>query len=75
MIEKDKEKLIKKLKEINLINDVNFTRAYIADKVNLSNVGLDKIRSELLNHNIPNDLIDSELAKIDNSLIEEKLKK
>ena len=58
-----------------MINDVNFTRAYIADKVNLSNVGLDKIRSELLNHNIPNDLIDSELAKIDNSLIEEKLKK
>ena len=75
VIEKDKEKLIKKLKEINLINDVNFTRAYIADKVNLSNVGLDKLRSELLNHNIPSDLIDSELAKVDTDLIKEKLKK
>lgn len=71
----DKEKLIKKLKEINLINDLNFTKAYINDKINLSNVGLDKIRSELLSHNIPSDLIDNELNKIDNDLIEEKLKK
>lgn len=72
---KDKEKLINKLKEINLINDINFTRAYIADKINLSNIGLDKIKSELLNHNIPSELIDLELSKVDNSLIEEKLKK
>ena len=71
----DKEKLIKKLKEMNLINDLNFTKAYINDKINLSNIGIDKIKSELLNHNISSDIIDNELNKIDNNLIKEKLKK
>ena len=71
----DKEKLIKKLKEMNLINDINFTKAYINDKINLSNIGIDKIKSELLNHNISSDIIDNELNKIDNNLIKEKLKK
>ena len=71
----DKEKLIKKLKEMDLINDLNFTKAYINDKINLSNIGIDKIKSELLNHNISSDIIDNELNKIDNNLIKEKLKK
>ena len=71
----DKEKLIKKLKEMNLINDLNFTKAYINDKINLSNIGIDKIKSELLNHNISSDIIDNELNKIDNNLIKEKLRK
>ena len=72
---KDKEKLVKKLKENNLINDLNFAKAYIADKINLSNIGLDKIRNDLLMHNISVEIIDSELAKVDNNLIKEKLKK
>ena len=72
---KDKEKLVKKLKEDNLINDLNFAKAYIADKINLSNIGLDKIRNDLLMHNISVEIIDSELAKVDNNLIKEKLKK
>ena len=72
---KDKEKLVKKLKENNLINDLNFAKAYIADKINLSNIGLDKIRNDLLMHNISVEIIDSELAKVDNDLIKEKLKK
>lgn len=71
----DKEKLMTKLKETNLINDANFTKAYIADKINFSNVGLDKIRSDLSSHNIPNDLIELELSKIDYNLIVEKLRK
>ena len=71
----DKEKLIKKLKEMDLINDLNFTKAYINDKINLSNIGIDKIKSELLNHNISSDIIDNELNKIDNNLIKEKLRK
>lgn len=72
---KDKEKLVKKLKEDNLINDLNFAKAYIADKINLSNIGLDKIKNDLLMHNISVEIIDSELAKVDNDLIKEKLKK
>ena len=60
---------------MNLINDLNFTKAYINDKINLSNIGIDKIKSELLNHNISSDIIDNELNKIDNNLIKEKLKK
>ncbi len=72
---KDKEQLIKKLKELNLINDLNFTKAYIADKINLSNEGIDKIKNNLLKHDIASEVIDNELAKIDNDLIKEKLKK
>ncbi len=48
----DKEKIIKKLKNINLINDEMFCKAFIADKVNLSNDGYYKIYNELLKHNI-----------------------
>ena len=73
--DKDKKKIIKKLKENNLINDLNFTRAYIADKINLSNDGLDKIKNNLLMHNISSDIIDSELSKIDKNLIKNKLEK
>lgn len=72
---KDKEKLIKKLKEINLINDLNFTKAYIADKINLSNDGLEKIKKNLLAHDIPIDIIDNEIVKVDNNCLQEKLKK
>ena len=71
----DKNKIIDKLKSINLINDKNFTKAYISDRINLSNDGIDKIKTDLLKHNIDINLIMEEIAKIDDDLIDKKIEK
>lgn len=71
----DKNKIIDKLKSINLINDKNFAKAYISDRINLSNDGIDKIKNDLLKHNIDINLIIEEISKIDNDLIDEKIEK
>lgn len=71
----DKNKIITDLKRINFINDLNFTKAYISDRIYLSNDGLNKIRRDLLNHNIDSNIIEEELSKIDENIIKEKLSK
>lgn len=71
----DKNKIIDKLKSINLINDKNFTKAYISDRINLSNDGIDKIKTDLLKHNIDINLIMEEISKIDDDLIDKKIEK
>ena len=71
----DKNKIIDKLKSINLINDKMFAKAYISDRINLSNDGIDKIKNELLKHNIDINLIMDEISKIDNDLIDQKIEK
>jgi len=73
--ENDKAHIINDLKRIGFINDLNFTKAYISDRIYLSNDGLDKIRKELINHNIETEIIEEELSKIDESIIKEKLSK
>lgn len=73
--ENDKNNIINDLKRIGFINDLNFTKAYISDRIYLSNDGLDKIRKELINHNIDTEVIEEELNKIDESIIREKLSK
>lgn len=72
---KDKKEVIKKLKEIGLINDTNFLKAYIADKINLSTDGPYKIKRNLLQHNISEELIDLELNKISDEVINKKIDK
>ena len=72
---KDQEKIIKKLKEINLINDFNFTQAYIADRLNLSNDGPDKIKNTLINHEIDPQIIAEQLIKIDQKIIDDRILK
>ena len=69
----DKNKIITKLKSINLINDKLFAKAYISDKINLSNEGIDKIKNDLLKHNIDLNVIEEELSKIDANLIDKKI--
>ena len=69
----DKNKIITKLKSINLINDKLFAKAYISDKINLSNEGIDKIKNDLLKHNIDLNIIEEELSKIDDDLIDKKI--
>lgn len=73
--ENDKDKIIKKLKEINLINDEKFANAYFQDRINLSNDGPYKIKQELRNNDIKNDVIEDIYSKIDQSIIYEKLDK
>jgi regulatory protein len=71
----DKLNTINKLKEIGLINDLNFTKAYISDKVNLSLDGPNKIRKSLYQHNITDDIINEQLNKIPYELLENKVNK
>lgn len=73
--ENDKKNIIKKLKEIGFIDDKKFTKAYISDRINLSNDGPYKIKKELLNHNIDEEFIDENLSKIDNEMIIDKISK
>ena len=71
----DKNNTIKKLKEIGMIDDIKYARAFISDKINLSLDGPDKIRKMLLEHNIKSEIIEEELNKIDFDIIEDKIKK
>ena len=71
----DKEKIITKLKSINLINDNAYLKAYINDQIYLSKNGIYKIKEYLLNQNISSELIDNELSKIDSSIMDERLER
>ena len=71
----DKNKIINDLKKIGFINDLNFTKAYISDRIYLSNDGPEKIKKNLLEHNISFDVIEEEISKIDEQIIKEKLSK
>lgn len=62
--DKDKEKITKELEYIKLLDDNRFLKAYISDKFYLTNDGPLKIKKELLEHNIDEDLIDNELDNI-----------
>ena len=73
--ENDKNKIIEDLKSVCFINDANFAKAYISDRIYLSNDGIEKIRKSLLEHNIDSSLIEEELSKIDKNVIKEKLTK
>lgn len=68
-------KIIQKLKELNLINDKAYCKAYINDKLYLSKSGINKIRIELLEQDISYELIESELKKVDTSILSNRLEK
>ena len=71
----DINKVIDLLKNNGFINDLNFTKAYIFDKFNLSNDGPLKIKKELLEHNINEDIIDKYLSELKYKDIKNKLEK
>lgn len=56
--DENKSKIIKHLKKIGLINDFNFAKAYINDKLYLSNDGQNKIKKALQEHDIPSPLVE-----------------
>lgn len=67
--------IIASLKEKGFINDERFTKAFISDKIHLSNEGKGKIKKELLNHNIDEEIINRELEQIKDENMEEKVDK
>ena len=73
--ENDQKKIIDLLKLNNLINDNLFVKSYIYDKINLSNYGPNKIKRDLLNYNIDDSIINSEIENIDKNLIINKIDK
>jgi len=74
-VKEEKENIIKNLKKDNMINDRVFSRSYINDKFNFSNYGINKIRKDLLEHNISKEVIEEELLIITNEDIINKLRK
>lgn len=75
VLDQDKEKIITKLREINLINDERFAASYFQDRMHLSNDGPHKIMQELKNHDIKDSIIENILCNIDQNIIYEKLDK
>lgn len=71
----EKNKIIDKLKSINLLNDELYASAYIADKINLSNDGPLKIKNDLISKSVDESIIISELNKYDKEIFIEKIKK
>ena len=73
--DKDKESILRKLKDINFINDKEYCRAYINDKLYLSKDGVNKIKQHLINENISVEVIEDILSNIDKDLFSERLEK
>lgn len=71
----DQEKIISKLKNINLINDKAFAIAFINDKINLTLDGPYKIKKELEDNNIDNLIIENALSNFTQDIIDSKLEK
>ena len=75
IVEFDKNKIINKLKSINLIYDKEYCKAYINDKLYISKEGINKIKNDLIKQNIDINIIENELKNIDVIFVNEKLKK
>ena len=73
--EDDIEKIINKLKNIKLIDDEAFAKAYTNDKINLSLDGPYKIRRHLEEHKIPEELINQAIDSIDRKVINYRITK
>lgn len=69
------KEVIEKLEYNGYLNEEVFINAFINDSVNLKSDGPYKIKSNLMNLGLNEDLIDKYLSKIDNSVWEEKISK
>lgn len=73
--ESDIDSIINKLKEIGLINDIEYVKAYISDRINLSSDGPLKIANDLSKHDIDYSIINTYIEDIDQEVVDEKIKK
>lgn len=67
---KDKKSLIEQFEKNGVINDINYLKAYIYDKINLSNDGPNKIKKELEKQNVDVKLVEEELKKYEDIMFE-----
>ena len=72
-IKKDIEKVIEKLIKEDYINDFRFSKAYVNDKLALTNSGPLKIKNNLVKLGIDNEIIDEVIEEIDEEVVKEKL--
>jgi len=69
------EDTILKLEKNGLLNEEQFVKAYINDKLLMTNYGPYKIKSELNKHNIDDNIIEKYIENIDNNILIEKIEK
>lgn len=73
--EEDNKFIINVFIDNGLLNDKSFAKSYISDKIYLSNIGPNKIKEELLSHDIDISIIEEEINNVPKDVIKEKLKK
>ncbi len=71
----DKNRVILELVNNGWINDENFCKAFISDKLYLANMGPNRIRKELMEHDIDIKLIDKYISDISQEIIYNQLYK
>lgn len=69
------DKIIQQLKGEGLLNEKRYIKAYIEDKVNLTNWGPYKIQRELCNLGMDEEIIKEYLTKYEEEIFEEKIRK
>ena len=72
---KDISLTIDKLIYNGLLNDRNFSKSFVNDKINLTNNGLDKIKNDLKELGVDETYINEAISNIDNNILLEKLDK
>ena len=69
------ENIIEKLQKNNFINDEDFTKAFVHDKLNFTTMGPYKIEQELRKHQIDSNVIYKYISVIDDEIIDNKINK
>ena len=69
------DNIIIDLEKLSYINDKNYCRAYINDNIYINKYGINKIKKDLINNNIPIDIINNELELVDKEYLNKKLEK
>ena len=67
--------MLENLKEVGLINDRNFAKAYTNDKINLSLDGPEKIVKNLKHMHIQDDYINEAISNIDEEIVKSHIDK
>ena len=69
------DKVVNELIKNKYLDDNTFTKAFIKDKLNFTNMGDYKLKRELERLGIDTSIIDNNLSNIDDSIYEERMKK
>ncbi|MFI3278168.1 MAG: regulatory protein RecX [Rikenellaceae bacterium] len=70
----DRERIVQGLIQTRFIDDRRYAKAYIRDKINLSNWGERKITTELSKHGISREIIAQEMAEVDTEVVNQRLR-